>query len=52
MPELPANFTSSISTNASQMMTNLAPYATLIIGVMLGAIVLGYLISILTGGRK
>lgn len=51
MPTLPTNFTANISANASEMMTNLSPYATLIIGVLLGVIVLGFLISILTGKK-
>jgi hypothetical protein len=42
---LPQNFTSSIVGNMSDLITDLAPYITLILGVMLGVIVIEILIN-------
>jgi hypothetical protein len=42
---LPTGFVSDITANASTMVTDLSPYATLIIGVFLGVMVLSILIN-------
>lgn len=44
MPELPLDFVSNISDNASDMIGNLSGVATLIIGVLLAAVVLSLII--------
>ncbi len=44
MPELPSDFVSNISTNATDMISNLSGISTLIIGVLLAAVVLSLLI--------
>ena len=42
--ELPTNFNSQISANASTIVSDLAPFTTLVIGVLLGVLVIGILI--------
>lgn len=44
MPTLPDNFVSSISTNATDMIATLAPFATLVIGVLLAGVVITIII--------
>jgi len=44
---LPENFVSSITTNMGQIITDLSPYLTLIIGVILGALVIRVIIGAL-----
>lgn len=46
---LPANFVSDIGTNASDLLTDLSPITTLIIGVLLGVIVLQIIIGAIRG---
>jgi len=41
---LPTNFASDISGNASTIITDLSPFITLIVGVLLGILVIGVLI--------
>jgi len=42
---LPANFTAQIVDNATSILGDLSPYATLIIGVLLGVVLLEILIN-------
>lgn len=44
MPQLPSNFVSNISANATDMIASLAPFAELIIGVLLAGVVLTLII--------
>jgi len=44
MPQLPANFVSNVSTNATDMIASLSGYAELIIGVLLAGVVLTLII--------
>jgi cobyrinic acid a,c-diamide synthase len=44
MPELPVNFVSDISSNATDMIASLSGVATLIIGVLLAGVVLNLII--------
>lgn len=48
---LPENFTSSIGTNATGVISALAPYTTLILGVLLATLVITVLIKSLTGHK-
>lgn len=45
---LPENFVSGISTNATSAISALAPYTTLIIGVLLAVLVISVLIGALS----
>jgi len=45
MFSLPSDFVTNINTNATDVISALAPYTELIIGVLLAVVVLGYLIS-------
>jgi F0F1-type ATP synthase assembly protein I len=51
MFSLPSNFVSNISTNTTGVLSALSPVAELIIGVLLGALVLGIIIRVLSGHR-
>ncbi len=42
---LPANFTTDISANASDLITDLSPYITLVIGVLLSVVVISLIIN-------
>ena len=42
---LPTDFVSNINSNATGVITALAPYTELIVGVLLAVLVIGYLIS-------
>jgi hypothetical protein len=42
---LPTDFVTNINANATAVITSLAPYLELIIGVLLAVLVVGYLIS-------
>jgi hypothetical protein len=48
MFSLPDNFTSSIGTNATGVISALSPYTTLILGVLLATLVISIIISTLT----
>ncbi len=48
MFELPENFTSGVSSNATDAISALAPYTELILGVLLATLVLTVIISTLT----
>ncbi|KKM77503.1 hypothetical protein LCGC14_1369330 [marine sediment metagenome] len=41
---LPSGFVDDISTNASDLVTDLSPYITLIIGVLLAVLVISFII--------
>jgi len=41
---LPTNFVTDIVANASTIVTDLSPYTTLIIGVLLGVVVISFLV--------
>lgn len=43
--ELPANFVSDITTNATGMISAFSPYITMIVGVLLGALVITMIIG-------
>lgn len=45
MFQLPTDFISNINSNATAVLSALGPYIELILGVLLGVLVLGYLIS-------
>jgi hypothetical protein len=45
MFSLPTDFVSSINTNATGVISALAPYLELVLGVLLAVLVVGYLIS-------
>lgn len=45
---LPNNFVSDITANASTLVNDLSPYTTLVIGVLLAVVVISVLISTLT----
>jgi hypothetical protein len=42
---LPSDFVTNINANATDVLSALSPYTTLILGVLLGVLVLGFLIS-------
>lgn len=44
MPQLPANFVSNISTNSTDMIASLAPFVTLVLGVLLAGLVIRFII--------
>jgi uncharacterized membrane-anchored protein YhcB (DUF1043 family) len=44
---LPSNFVASTTQSASELFTNLAPYITLIVGIMLGVVVIEILVGAL-----
>ena len=46
---LPSGFTSDITANASSLFTDLSPYTTLILGVLLGIVVITILIKTIRG---
>ena len=48
MFSLPSDFVSSIGTNATGVLSALAPYTTLIIGVLLATLVISVIISTLS----
>ena len=48
MFELPEGFTTDIGTNATGVLSALAPYTTLIIGVLLATLVISVIVSTLT----
>jgi hypothetical protein len=41
---LPSGFNSDITANASTLFSDLAPYTTLIVGVLLGVVVISFII--------
>jgi len=45
MPQLPSNFASNIASSSTDMLGQLAPLATIVIGVLLAVLVVGSLIS-------
>lgn len=45
MINLPASFVTDITANASQLVTDLSPYVTLIIGVLLAVVVIKVIIG-------
>lgn len=45
---LPENFVSNITTNAEGIISDLSPFVTLVIGVLLAVVVISVLISTLT----
>jgi hypothetical protein len=45
--QLPADFVSNILTAATALISNFSGYLTLIIGILLGMLVIGFLISFL-----
>lgn len=49
---LPSNFTALVAGNAGIIFTDLAPVATLIIGVLLGLFIISWIINTLRGGRN
>jgi len=49
MPTLPSDFTTNVSSNSSAMIANLSPYAELVIGVLLAAVVLTVIIRAISG---
>lgn len=49
MPTLPSDFTTNVSSNSTTMIANLAPYAELVIGVLLSAVVLTIIIHAIRG---
>jgi hypothetical protein len=48
MFELPTTFTSDISANATDAISALSPYTTLILGVLLAVLVISVIVSTLT----
>jgi hypothetical protein len=48
MFSLPTNFVSEITTNATSAISALAPYTTLIIGVLLAVLVISVIVSTLS----
>jgi hypothetical protein len=44
---LPAGFVTDITANLGTILTDLAPYLTLILGVLLGMLVVGFLVDML-----
>jgi hypothetical protein len=51
MPQLPDDFTSQIASSSTAMIANLSPYAELIIGVLLAAVILSVIIGAIRGGH-
>lgn len=51
MFSLPSDFVSGIGTNATGVLSALAPYTQLIIGVLLATLVITVIISTLTGHK-
>ena len=49
MPALPSDFVTNISSNSTTMIANLSPYAELIIGVLLAAVILTVIIRAIKG---